>query len=166
MFLATADDSGVPSGRIVLLKGFDSKGFVFFTNYNSRKGSNIKANPFVAIDFHWKEIARQVRITGKAEKISEGESDHYFSSRSLESRISAIISPQSQIIPDRTFLEEKYNEMKNNLNNNDAKRPSHWGGFRIVPDLFEFWQQRQHRLHDRIQYRSVNKKWVIERLAP
>jgi len=166
MFLATAGDQGIPSGRIVLLKGFDPGGFLFFTNYNSRKGSEIAKNPFVTVVFHWKEMDRQVRITGKAEKISGSESDEYFFSRPLESRISAIISAQSTVIPGRSHIEKKYDEMKLSLTGKGPERPENWGGFRIIPATFEFWQSRPHRLHDRIQYRLVKEKWIIERLAP
>lgn len=166
MFLATTGENGIPSGRIVLLKGFDPKGFVFFTNYNSRKGAEIAVNPFVAITFHWKEIERQVRITGNVQRISDAESDKYFSSRSLESQISAMISSQSMVIPGRNYLEEKFNEMKRRITGKEPERPASWGGFRISPATFEFWQARLHRLHDRIQYRLVEEKWIIERLAP
>ncbi|TRZ70942.1 MAG: pyridoxamine 5'-phosphate oxidase [Bacteroidetes bacterium] len=166
MFLATTGENGIPSGRIVLLKGFDPKGFVFFTNYNSRKGAEIAVNPFVAIVFHWKEIERQVRITGKVHTASEAESDEYFSSRPLESQISAMISSQSMVIPGRKTLEEKFDEMKQMITGHKLKRPANWGGFRVIPSTFEFWQARIHRLHDRIQYRLVKEKWIIERLAP
>ena len=166
MFLATAGENGMPSGRIVLLKGFDPNGFVFFTNYDSRKGTEIAMNPFVAIAFHWKEMDRQVRITGKAQRISGTESDEYFSSRPLESRISAMISSQSTVIPHRRYIEEKFNEMKAKISGQETERPENWGGFRIAPSTFEFWQSRPHRLHDRIQYRRVNEKWIIERLSP
>jgi pyridoxamine 5'-phosphate oxidase len=166
MFLASADKNGFPSGRVVLLKGFDSRGFVFYTNYKSRKGSEIGANPNVAIVFHWKETKRQVRITGKAHKVSKAESDEYFSSRPPESRFSAIISPQSSVIPGRIFLDEKFQEMQRSATAIDTARPAHWGGYRIIPDTFEFWQLRLHRLHDRIRYRLVRNQWLIERLAP
>ena len=166
MFLATAGGNGVPSGRVVLLKGFDARGFVFFTNYESRKGKEIAENPFVAIVFHWKEIDRQVRITGKAERTSDAESDEYFVSRLPDSRIAAIISSQSAVIPGRKYLEEKFGEMKGRAEGNNLERPDHWGGFRIVPGTFEFWQSRPHRLHDRIQYRLSDGRWIIERLAP
>jgi pyridoxamine 5'-phosphate oxidase len=166
MFLATASDKGIPSGRIVLLKGFDPKGFVFFTNYNSRKGADIKVNPSVAIAFHWKEISRQVRITGKAHRVSLAQSDEYFSSRPMENQISTMISSQSTVIPGRKTLEEKFDEMKRRITGKKQKRPVNWGGFRITPATFEFWQSRPHRLHDRIQYRLVKEKWIIERLAP
>lgn len=165
MFLATADNNGIPSGRIVLLKGFDPNGFVFFTNYNSRKGREIAMNPFVSVVFHWKEIERQVRITGKVQRTSDSESDEYFSSRPLESRISAIASIQSQVVSDRKTLEDRFNEVKLKAGEPPV-RPAHWGGFRIVPDVFEFWQARLNRLHDRIQYSLKDGKWVINRLFP
>jgi len=166
MFLASAGKTGIPSGRIVLLKGFDSNGFVFFTNYNSRKGSEIEVNPFVAIAFHWKEIERQVRITGKVQTTSGAESDEYFSSRPFESQISAVISLQSTVIPGRKFLEEKFDAVKRVITVQELKRPANWGGFRVIPATFEFWQARPYRLHDRIQYRFLQGKWIIERLAP
>jgi pyridoxamine 5'-phosphate oxidase len=166
MFLATVGKNGIPSGRIVLLRGFDQQGFVFFTNYNSRKGSEIKGNPFVALAFHWKEIDRQVRITGKAKKIPGTGSEEYFSSRPMDSRISAIISPQSSVIPGRNYLEKKFKKVKHSLADQEPVRPANWGGFRITPFAFEFWQSRPKRLHDRIQYRLEDKSWIIERLAP
>jgi pyridoxamine 5'-phosphate oxidase len=166
MFLATADGNGIPSGRIVLLKGFDPDGFVFFTNYESRKGSEIAVNPNVAVVFHWKERGRQVRITGKVDKISAAESDNYFSSRPLESRIGALISLQSSVIPGREYLEKKFEETIKGLSGKEPERPANWGGFLIKPVEFEFWQMRLHRLHDRIHYRRENDTWIIERLAP
>jgi pyridoxamine 5'-phosphate oxidase len=166
MFLATADKDGMPSGRVVLLKGVDPNGFVFFTNYNSRKGREIASNPFVAIAFHWKSIDRQVRVTGRAQMISGAESDEYFTSRPLDSRISAIISLQSSIIPNRDYLEKKFEDKKNEMKGMDPIRPSNWGGFRVIPSTFEFWQSRPHRLHDRIHYRIVDGNWILERLSP
>jgi pyridoxamine 5'-phosphate oxidase len=166
MFLATASEQGFPSGRIVLLKGFDANGFIFFTNYNSRKGSEIAANPFVAITFHWKEIGRQVRISGKVQRVPGNQSDAYFSSRPLENQISAMISSQSTVIPDRKTLEEKFDDMMRRITGKEPVRPANWGGFRVTPFTFEFWQSRPRRLHDRIQYRLVKEKWIIERLAP
>jgi pyridoxamine 5'-phosphate oxidase len=166
MFLATTGKNGIPSGRIVLLKSFDSKGFVFFTNYTSRKGKEIEGNPSVALVFHWKERERQVRITGKAERIPGHESDQYFSTRPIDSRISAMISPQSSVIPGRNYLDEEFTAMKLRLKGTDPERPLHWGGFRIIPDTFEFWQSQPHRLHDRIRYRLEQGRWIIERLAP
>lgn len=165
MFLATAGIDGVPSGRMVLLKGFDATGFVFFTNYKSRKGGEIEINPFVAIVFHWKELERQVRITGKAQRVSPSESDEYFASRTFDSRISAIVSLQSNVILDKKTLLERFDKVRGSAGM-DPQRPAHWGGYRIIPSTFEFWQSGPHRLHDRIQYRFVSGGWVIERLAP
>lgn len=166
MFLASSDKNGILSGRIVLLKGYDARGFVFYTNYQSRKASDIEANPRVAVVFHWKETKRQVRITGIAHKVTPAESDEYFGSRPVESRISAIISPQSRVIPSRSWLDEKFEALKNKNVGKEPVRPSHWGGYRITPDTFEFWQAGPHRLHDRIRYRLVENNWVVERLAP
>jgi pyridoxamine 5'-phosphate oxidase len=166
MFLATAGKNGIPSGRIVLLKGFDHRGFVFFTHYNSRKGREIGENPWVSITFHWKEIERQLRIIGLVKKISTKESDEYFLSRPFDSQISACISPQSAVVSSRLLLEKNRNDFLLKFKGKQLKRPDDWGGFRIEPTLFEFWQGREHRLHDRIQYRKDQKIWVIERLAP
>ncbi len=165
MFLATVNKEGKPSGRVVLLKEFSEKGFVFFTNYNSRKGSDISVNPLVALVFHWKELERQVRITGRATKVNRSESDRYFSSRPLGSRVSAIVSPQSMIIPGKEMLEQKMEQIISS-GEMDVKRPEHWGGYRIKPDSFEFWQGREHRLHDRFRFCRFRGKWKIERLAP
>ncbi len=165
MFLATTGRDGIPSGRIVLLKGFDEEGFLFFTNYESRKGRDLTENPFAAIDFFWKEIERQVRIQGRVIKTTSSESDEYFMSRPPGSRLSAIISEQSRVVPDRAFLEKTRDEwILKGLN--AEERPAHWGGYRIQPFLFEFWQGREHRLHDRVQYRFAEGKWIRERLAP
>jgi pyridoxamine 5'-phosphate oxidase len=166
MFLATAGKNGKPSGRIVLLKGVNAGGFVFFTNYNSRKGNEIEQNPFVALTFHWKEIERQVRITGTTRKIAPSESDEYFASRPTDSRISAIISAQSSVVKGRTDLERRFDEMKRSLNGKEPPRPPHWGGIRVIPDTIEFWQSGPNRLHDRIRYRLSEGQWIIERLAP
>jgi pyridoxamine 5'-phosphate oxidase len=166
MFLATAGKSGRPSGRVVLLKGFDERGFVFFTNYESRKGEELAENPFAALTFHWKELERQVRIEGKVSKVSAAESDAYFLSRPAESRISALSSPQSKVIPGRSFLEERWNEFDSLTSFSKRQRPAFWGGFRLKPDVIEFWQGRPHRLHDRIRYTKTRKAWITERLAP
>lgn len=165
MVLATASAEGVPSARVVLLKGFNEKGFTFFTNYNSRKGLELGSNPNAALVFFWKELERQVRIEGSVEKVSAVESDEYFSQRPKESQVGAIISPQSTIVPDRQFLEER---LKEYLEKNKAPyaRPGHWGGFRLKPVAIEFWQGRPGRLHDRIRYTSSGAHWHIERLAP
>ena len=164
MALASVNDHGEPSARMVLLKSFDERGFVFFTNYDSRKGSDLSGNPRAALLFYWKEMERQVRICGRVKKTSRLESDDYFRSRPMESRISAFISPQSKIIPDRDFLETKSNDLRKS--GKAIKRPVHWGGYRLVPDAFEFWQGRENRLHDRIAYSKKRSGWELSRLAP
>ena len=166
MFLATASKEGIPSGRVVLLKGFDVKGFVFFTNYNSRKGREINENPWVSVAFHWKESERQVRITGIAEKIADKESDIYFISRPFESQLSALVSRQSEVIRNREELEKSWNESYLHNKGKNLTRPETWGGYRITPFDFEFWQGRENRLHDRIRYKKLDNSWVIERLSP
>jgi len=167
MTLATASPDGVPSARIVLLKGFDENGFVFFTNYNSHKGKDLIENPRACLVFFWKELERQVRITGLVSKTSAEESDDYFNSRPPGSRIGAWVSPQSEVINGRNWLEEnerKYNEM---FDVHPLTRPPHWGGYRVQPVTIEFWQGRSNRLHDRILYSlEENGSWKIERLAP
>lgn len=165
MALATADASGRPSVRMVLLKGFDENGFVFFTNYDSRKGREISANSYVALAFHWKELERQVRIEGKASKVRDRESDEYFSSRPVESQAGAVVSPQSEVIAGREVLE---NEMAKLISRNMERlsRPAYWGGYRVFPEKIEFWQGRPGRLHDRILYTRIGGNWKIERLAP
>jgi pyridoxamine 5'-phosphate oxidase len=167
MTLATASADGVPSARIVLLKGYDEKGFVFYTNYESFKGKQIDENPRACLVFFWKELERQVRITGLVEKVSAEESDAYFSSRPQGSQIGALVSPQSQVIESRTWLEEKENAYAKELSGKKLTRPAHWGGYRVKPICIEFWQGRPSRLHDRIQYTlKEDATWKIERLAP
>ncbi|MCB2218911.1 MAG: pyridoxamine 5'-phosphate oxidase [Bacteroidetes bacterium] len=166
MTLATADLSGRPSARIVLLKKFDEKGFYFFTNYTSRKGSELDKNPLAALLIFWKELERQVRIEGAVKRTTRNESDQYFHSRSLESRISAAISPQSKVVESRRFLEDRWVEYLKEIKDKDVKRPDFWGGFRLIPDSIEFWQGRPNRLHDRILYKRTGKAWEIVRLAP
>jgi len=166
MFLATTGSDCRPSGRIVLLKGMKKKGFIFYTNYQSLKARQINENPNVAITFHWKELERQVRITGIAAKVSRRESDTYFESRPFGSRVSAAVSPQSSVVGGREFLERERERFLTGLKDNEISRPMHWGGYIVRPDQFEFWQGRESRFHDRIQYRLVMKTWVIERLAP
>ena len=165
MTLATADLSGKPSARMVLLKGYDDRGFVFFTNYESRKGREITANPRVALVLYWKELERQVRIEGTVAKVSTAESDEYFASRPPESRAGAIASPQSRVISDRKSLEERMKELLT-MDEKDLVRPEHWGGFRVMPETVEFWQGRTGRLHDRILYTRTKKGWRLQRLAP
>lgn len=166
MFLATVGTDGKPSGRIVLLKGFNEKGFIFYSNYNSRKGREIHENPYVALTFHWKELERQVRIIGQASKVTRKESDTYFKNRPFVSRVSAIISAQSSVITGREFLEIQRESFLTSIEDKKIKRPLNWGGFIIKPSQFEFWQGRESRLHDRIQFRLEKKNWIIERLAP
>jgi pyridoxamine 5'-phosphate oxidase len=167
MTLATASGDGVPSARIVLLKGFDRNGFVFFTNYQSYKGLQLAENPRACLVFFWKELERQVRVTGLAEKVSEKESDAYFESRPEGSRIGAWASPQSQAITGRAWLEEQQHKLRKQFEGIEITRPAYWGGYRIKPVSVEFWQGRSNRLHDRIQYSlKDNAEWIIERLAP
>lgn len=167
MTLATASADGVPSARIMLLKGYDEQGFVFFTNYQSFKGKQLLENPRACLVFFWKELERQVRITGLIEKVSAEESDEYFNSRPEGSRIGAWVSPQSQVIKDRGFLDERQKELVKKFSVEPVTRPPHWGGFRVKPITIEFWQGRSSRLHDRIQYTlREDGQWTIERLAP
>jgi pyridoxamine 5'-phosphate oxidase len=165
--LATASADGIPSARIVLLKGYSAKGFIFFTNYNSYKGKQLAENPKACLVFFWKELERQVRITGIVEKVTAKESDDYFYSRPAGSQVSAAVSPQSTIVVNREWLENKYTEMEKNMTSNPVKRPEHWGGYLVKPVVIEFWQGRPSRLHDRLEYSlQENGGWKIERLAP
>ena len=167
MTLATASTDGIPSARIVLLKGFDENGFLFFTNYNSYKGMQLLENPRACLVFFWKELERQVRITGVVEKTTAQASDEYFNNRPIGSRIGAIASPQSRIIEDRNWLEANEEKVREQLGSKEIKRPEHWGGYCVKPVSVEFWQGRPNRLHDRIQYTLQDDgKWKIERLAP
>lgn len=165
MTLATATRAGRPSARTVLLKGFDASGFVFFTHYRSRKGREIEANPEAMLLFRWGELERQVGIEGRIGKVSAAESDEYFASRPLGSRLSAIVSPQSEPVVSREVLETALEEASKRWRN-EPPRPPHWGGYRLVPERFEFWQGRRDRLHDRLCYRKAESAWKIERLAP
>jgi pyridoxamine 5'-phosphate oxidase len=165
MTLATADQAGNPSARIVLLKGADENGFTFFTNYESQKGKELAIRPQAALLFHWHELERQVRIQGIVERVSPEESDRYFHSRPPASRIGAWASPQSTTIPNREFLEEAEKRFISEFG--DAPpRPEHWGGYRLRPSEIEFWQGRPSRLHDRIHYKLADGQWIIHRLAP
>lgn len=166
MVLSTATNHGIPSSRIVLLKIFSESGFGFFTNYQSRKGSEIESNNSVALLFHWPELERQVRIEGKAVKTSALISDEYFSSRPFESQLSAAISNQSQVVPDREYLEKLRDTKQEQTMNNRVARPSFWGGYIVEPHRIEFWQGRSNRLHDRILFTKESDDWTISRLAP
>jgi pyridoxamine 5'-phosphate oxidase len=166
MTLATISTNGQPSTRVVLLKYLKKEGLFFFTNYNSKKGTDLQLNPKVAANFFWPELERQVRIEGSAIKADPDISDYYFHSRPFESKISAIISPQSNDIDDRSALEKDWNKMFLDWSGIELKRPDHWGGFLLKPNRFEFWQGRPHRLHDRIVYKKQNDGWQIKRIAP
>ncbi len=165
MSLATATPDGRPSVRVVLLKGFDERGFTFFTNYDSRKGRELAVNPHGALCFWWYDLARQVRADGRVEKVPAAESDEYFATRPLGSRLGAWASDQSGVIPDRDHLDRRYAELLAEHPDGRVPRPPHWGGYRLVPDEFEFWQGRPNRLHDRLRYRRAAGGWVRERLA-
>ena len=167
MCLATVRADGQPSTRVVLLKAFCSKGLVFYTNYESRKASELEANPKVAANFLWLPLQRQVNVTGRVERVSKVEALKYFISRPLASRLGAWSSPQSQVITSRQILEAKLDQMKRKFANGEVPLPDHWGGYRIVPETFEFWQGGSGRLHDRFMYRlDESGKWSPERLAP
>jgi pyridoxamine 5'-phosphate oxidase len=168
MTLATATADGRPSARIVLLKGVDQRGFVFFTDYRSRKGDELEANPRAALVFYWAELDRQVRITGGVSLASHEESERYFKTRPLGSRLGAWASHQSQVIAGRGALEADLREVEQRFGDGDVPVPPHWGGYRVVPDTIEFWQGRESRLHDRIRYvrEAGGKGWKVERLSP
>lgn len=166
MTLATATRAGVPSARMVLLKGVDESGFLFFTNYDSQKGRELADNPSAALVFYWSKLGRQVRVTGTVSKVTSVESDAYFRSRPLESRLSAVASPQSAVIPNREQLEARVEELRRRYDG-DVPRPAFWGGYRLAPESIEFWLHRENRLHDRLRYsRQPDRSWFLERLAP
>jgi pyridoxamine 5'-phosphate oxidase len=166
MILATADKKGKPSVRVVLIKGITNKGITFYTNYKSRKGKELLQNSSTALLFYWRELERQVRIEGKIKKISIAESQKYFETRPVESRIAAWASEQSKEITSREYLENRFKVFKKKFSGEEIPVPQYWGGFRLVPDYFEFWQGRENRLHDRICYKKSKRSWKIFRLAP
>ncbi len=165
MTLATVGANGRPSSRVVLIKGVDARGLVWYTNYDSRKGRELAANPYASLQFHWVEMERVVRIEGRVEKTSAAESDAYFATRPLDSRIGAWASPQSQVIASRALLVANAAKIGARFLM-QPPRPPHWGGYRLVADTFEFWQGRRSRLHDRLRYRLADGQWLRERLAP
>ena len=166
MALATATPDGRPSVRMVLLKGADEAGFAFHTNYESRKGGELEANPHASLLFHWQPLGRQLRVEGRVERVPAEESEAYFRSRPLGSRLAAWASPQSRPLADRDELERLYAEAAARFPGEEVPRPPHWGGFRLVPDAYEFWQHAANRLHDRIRYERAADGWKRERLAP
>jgi pyridoxamine 5'-phosphate oxidase len=166
MILATADKNAKPTARVVLLKGFSKLGFKFFTNYNSNKGKNLSENSSASLLFYWDVLERQVRIEGKIKKLSKTESQKYFDTRPIESRVAAWASDQSKIIPGREYLESRYKEFEKEFFGKKIPLPPNWGGYILVPNYFEFWQGRENRLHDRICYKKQKTIWKIFRLAP
>jgi pyridoxamine 5'-phosphate oxidase len=167
MTLATAAADGTPSARMVLLKSVDERGFLFFTNYESRKGRELADNPTAALVFHWAlEPRRQVLVTGSVEKVAAGESEEYFRTRPHGSRLAALISRQSSVVPSRDTLDEAYAELERAHSGDDVPRPAWWGGYVLRPETVEFWQNRPNRLHDRLRYRRDGEHWILERLSP
>ena len=166
MVLSTVDEKGYPDSRVVLLKGLDEGNFLFYTNYQSTKAMQLEHSPYAALNFHWPQMARQVRVRGRVKKVSKEQSDNYFLSRPVKSQLSAIVSPQSQAIVNRVFLEKALNELIQQNDQAPVVRPNHWGGYRVIPDEIEFWQGRDNRLHDRIHYYKQNGQWMHCRLAP
>jgi pyridoxamine 5'-phosphate oxidase len=167
MTLATATPEGRPSARVVLLKAFDERGFTFHTNYESRKGREVEANPYAALVLHWAPLERQVRIEGCVERVSEEESDEYFRTRPMGARLGAWVSQQSEVVANRAELETRLRDLERQYREGDVPRPPHWGGCRVIPHVLEFWQGRPNRLHDRFRYRRTDEDgWILERLAP
>jgi pyridoxamine 5'-phosphate oxidase len=166
MALATASPDGTPSVRMVLLKGADEQGFVFFTGYVSRKAGELESNPRAALLFYWDPLGRQVRVEGGVGRVSEEESDAYFATRPRGAQLAASASRQSEVLPSREALDARVDELAGLHGEDDVPRPEHWGGYRLVPDAYEFWQHREDRLHDRLRYRRHGDAWLIERLSP
>lgn len=166
MVVATASEAGLPAARTVLLKDLDDRGFVFYTNYDSRKGRELDANPACALLFPWHDLERQVRIEGLADRISAAENQAYFDTRPRASQVGAWASPQSEVVPDRASLDASYARMEARFGEQPIPVPPHWGGYRVRPDVVEFWQGRRSRMHDRLRYRRTADGWVTERLAP
>lgn len=166
MVLSTSTPNGKPSSRVVLLKQIKPEGFIFFTNYESCKGTQLKKNPYCSLNFMWHELERQVRIEGIAKEISSEESDSYFEIRPLKSKLGAWTSPQSQVIKNREYLNNIMEDFEKQFSDKKIIRPYNWGGYLIEPTSFEFWQGRENRLHDRIRYRIKDNRWIVERLAP
>jgi pyridoxamine 5'-phosphate oxidase len=167
MTLATSTTAGRPSARMVLLKGFDDRGFTFYTNYESRKGGELVDNPYAALILFWVDLERQIRIEGAVELATPAESDAYFATRPLESRLGAWASHQSEVLPSRAILQARVEELQAQFSGQEVPRPAFWGGFRVVPETIEFWQGRLNRLHDRLRYRRQSSPiWTIERLSP
>ncbi len=166
MALATSGADGQPSVRMVLLRGADERGFVFFTHFTSRKGRELAANPRAALCFHWRTLDRQVRIEGPIARITDAESDAYWATRPVGSRLSASVSPQSQVVESREWLEARARAAAERHRHGSIPRPRDWGGYRVAPEMIEFWQAGSHRLHDRLRYRRDTAGWILERLAP
>lgn len=166
MTLATADSQGLPHARVVLLKGVDAQGLVFYTNYHSHKGSELTNVPQAALVFWWPSLSRQVRVEGRVEQVSEAESDAYFASRPRASQLGAWVATQSVVIPDRTWIEEREKRFERAYEGQEIPRPVHWGGYRVIPEMIEFWQGQPSRLHDRIRYEQRDGEWRHFRLAP
>ena len=166
MTLSTVSENNKPSSRIVLLKSYDKNGFVFYSNSNSKKGKSITYNSFVSLNFYWKTLKKQIRIDGSAEMISSKESDEYYNSRPLESRIGALASDQSEILSNRSILMKRVDEIRNKYLNSSIPRPSYWNGYLVKASIIEFWEEKSNRLHDRVEFSKTQKGWVSNRLFP